>query len=65
MGHEGRVMGIFNIFEIPVWQVNLKNDVNINEIENYCLQLEGHNSRFISNEGGFQSQNINLPSYPN
>ena len=53
-------MGIFNVFEIPVWQVNLKNDVNINEIENYCLQLEGRNGRFISNEGGFQSQNINL-----
>jgi len=49
-----------NVFEVPVWQVNLKNIVNINEIENYCLQLEGQDSRVISNEGGYQSKDINL-----
>lgn len=49
-----------NVFEIPVWHVNLQNNVNINEIENYCLQLEGKDNRVISNEGGYQSQDIDL-----
>ena len=54
-----------NIFEIPVWHVNLTNNVNLENIEKYCLAIEDQEkSRVISNEGGFQSNDIDLKNAP-
>jgi uncharacterized protein (TIGR02466 family) len=53
-----------NVFEIPVWHVNISNNVNLEEIEKYCLSLENQSGRVISNEGGFQSNNLDLKNTP-
>lgn len=53
-----------NVFEIPVWHVSLSNNVDLEEIEKYCLSIEDQQSRVISNDGGFQSNDLDLKNTP-
>ena len=48
-----------NIFDISIWRTNIKNKVNLKELEEYGLFIS-ENSKSVNqtNIGGFQSDNL-------
>jgi uncharacterized protein (TIGR02466 family) len=56
---------IYNIFKIPIWHKNFSLNLNLDNIEKSCLNIQKNNQkRFVSNLGGFQSDLLNLNNYP-
>lgn len=56
---------ISDVFKITVWHTNLSSNLNLNDIEKCCLNIEKQDDkRVVSNLGGFQSNPIVFENYP-